>query len=304
MSRNFKLFISAFLISFFFWGGFNFATGSLESFLFTEIYRSPSDLLLAQANLQKALQKSLEKEPPEITAKSAISIKIYESGNERVIFEKNPDQILPIASLTKLMTALVALEYYDPSLIIEISKKAVEQPEDFGQLRVGERLSVEDLLHTMLIESSNDSAYALTELINEQAFIDLMNIEARNLGLGNTHFADSSGYKSESRSTANDLAKFAKYLLKERPEIWQITAQPEYSLYDNQGVFHHQLSSTNEILEEFSQIIGGKTGYTFEANGCFILLLKDRRNENVFINVILGSKNRFGDMRKLIDYAN
>ncbi|HDZ54611.1 MAG TPA: D-alanyl-D-alanine carboxypeptidase [Candidatus Nealsonbacteria bacterium] len=301
MSRNLKFFFIAFSASIFIWAGMNILTDNLEDFLFSEVYRLSSQPLLAQINLQ--VSRNLDKETPEIEAKSVISVKIDKQGNEKIIFEKNSDEILPIASLTKLMTAFVALEYYDSSEMARISKEAVAQPEDFGQLKVGERLSVENLLYITLIESSNDSAYALSELMSKEAFVDLMNIEAEYLGLKNTYFTDPAGYDSENHSTVQDLVKFARYLLDKRPEIWEITVNPEFELYDLDGVFHHQLLTTNEIINEFPEIIGGKTGYTLEAKGCLILVLKDKRTENIFINVILRSDNRFEDMKKLINYV-
>jgi len=301
MSRNFRIFLISFAISFFFWGGVNVFTQFFEDFITSEVYLVSPQPFLAQVNPQ--VLQNLRKEAPEIKAESAIIVKINKLANEKVIFEKNPDQILPIASLSKLMTALVSLEYYDSSSMVSISKEAVEQPEDFGQLKVGERLSVENLLYITLIESSNDSAFALSELMSKEAFVDLMNAEAKDLGLADTYFADPTGYQPENRSTTRDLAKLSQHLLNSRPEIWEITVNPEFKLYDPDGIFHHQLLSTNEMLDEFPQIIGGKTGFTTEAKGCFILILKDKRNGNIFINVVLGSVDRFEDMRKLIEYA-
>lgn len=302
MSRNFKFFFIAFLVNFFFWAGFNILANNFEDFLFAEVYQMPSSqLFLAQVN-PSTLQK-FKKEAPEITAKSAISVKINKSGAEKIVFEKNPDEVLPIASLTKLMTALVALDYYDSSLTVRVSREAVGQPENFGQLKVGEQLSVENLLYIALVESSNDAAFALSELISSEAFIDLMNIEARELGLEDTYFADPTGFNPENRATARDLAKFSQYLLSERPEIWEITTKTEFDLYDPEGIFHHKLLNTNEILDEFPAIIGGKTGYTLEAGGCFILILENKRTGDILINVILGSENRSEDMKSLIEYV-
>lgn len=305
MSKNLKFFFIAFSVSIFILAGVNILTENLEDFLFSEVYRLPSQSLLAQIRPQvfRNLNRETPKETLEIEAKSAISVKIDKQNNEKIIFEKNSDEILPIASLTKLMTAFVALEYYDSSEMARISKEAVAQPEDFGQLKVGERLSVENLLYITLIESSNDSAYALSELMSEKAFVDLMNIEAEYLGLKNTYFTDPAGYNPENHSTVKDLVKFTRYLLDKRPEIWEITVNPEFELYDPDGVFHHQLLTTNEIINEFPEIIGGKTGYTLEAKGCLILVLKDQRTGNIFINVILRSNNRFEDMKKLINYV-
>lgn len=301
MNKNLKFFFIALLGSIIFGGGVNVLADGLEDFLFSEVYHQPSQLFLAQVS-PRTLQ-SFKEEIPEIEAKSAISVKIDKTGREWIIFEKNPDEILPIASLTKLMTALVSLRYYASFQVVEISKEAVGQPEDFGQLKIGESLSVEDLLYITLIESSNDSAYALSELISKEAFVDLMNIEVGHLGLKDTHFIDPTGYDPENHSTARSLAKFSQYLLDQRPEIWEITTYLEFELYDPDGIFHHQLLNTNEILGEFPEIIGGKTGYTPEAKGCLILLLRDKNTANILINVVLGSENRFEDMRKLIDHA-
>lgn len=302
MSRNLKFFFITLLVSVFFWGLVNVLVEYFEDFLLSEVYQPPSQLFLAQVSSPQVF-RNLETKIPEIGAEAAISVQIDKSGREEIIFEKNSDEILPIASLTKLMTAFVVLEYYNSSEILRVSREAVDQPENSGQLKVGEKLSIENLLYITLIESSNDSAYALSELISKEAFVDLMNIEAKYLGLEDTYFTDPAGYEAGNRSTAKDLAKLAQYLLRKRPEIWEITVNPEFKLYDQDGIFHHQLLNTNEILGEFSEIIGGKTGYTSKAKGCFLLILENKKTKNIFINVILRSNDRFGDMRKLIDYV-
>ena len=301
MSKNLKFFLISLLFSAFFWGGFNVLAISLAGGTNNGNGRLAPQKFSAQV-LPQAPPPVIEKAKPEIGAKSVFSLSIDKKGNERIIFEKNPDEILPIASLTKLMTAWVASEYYDPSQVVDIGWPAVDQPEDFGRLKVGETLSVENLLYIMLIESSNDAAYAVAELISEKGFVGLMNIEAKSMGMSSTNFIDTTGYLPENYSTARDLAKLSKYLLIEKPQIWEITKKSEFNLYDADGVFHHTLLSTDELLKEFPQIIGGKTGFTFEAKGCLIIISKDEKSGNTFVNVILGSDDRFGDMRKLIEY--
>lgn len=301
MSKNIKFFFAAFLISLPFWWGINVFGKSLEDFLFLSFYYQPSpQVFLAQVSLPSF--QAPEKEIPEIEARSAMSVKIKKNGNQEILFEKNSNQILPIASLAKLMTALVVLENYNLSQQLEVSKKAIEQPEDFGKLKIGEHLSTENLLYLALIESSNDSAFTLSELIGQEGFVDLMNLEVEDLGLKNTYFVDPTGYSTENYSTVKDLVNLARYILEERPIIWEISAFPEFGLYTPDGVFHHQLSNTNQLLGEYPEIIGGKTGYTNEAGGCILLILKSSKDE-IFINVILGSENRFEEMKKLIDYA-
>lgn len=299
MSRNLKFFLISFLISLPFWWGLNFFIQYLEDFFFPLFYQSP-EIFTAQVLPENLLD---QKENLEIGAKSALSVKIDKFGNQKIIFEKNPDQILPIASLTKLMTALVVLENYDLSQEIKISKEAIDQPEDFGFLRVGERLSVENLLYILLIESSNDAAYALSDLISQEAFVDLMNIEAKFLGLKNTHFVDPGGWGAQNYSNARDLVKFSQYLLEKKPIIFEITKIAEFDLYDPEGIFHHRLLNTNKILKEYPQIIGGKTGETLLAGKCLLLVVKAPEEGSFIINVILNSENHFGEMEKLIDWT-
>lgn len=302
MSRNIKFFFAAFLISLPFWWGVNVFEKNLENFLFFSFYYQPPPPQVFLAQVSQQFFQSSEKEIPEIEAKSAISVKINKNGSQEILFEKNPDQILPIASLTKLMTALVVAKNYDFSQQLEVTKEAVEQPEEFGDLKIGEYLSVENLLYLVLIESSNDSAFILSELIGQDGFVGLMNLEAEYLGLFGTHFVEPTGYSAENYSTAKDLANLAKYIIKNKAIVWEISSLSEFDLYTPDGVFHHQLSNTNQLLKEYPEIIGGKTGYTEEAGGCIILILKNSKDE-VFINIILGSKNRFEEMKKLIEYS-
>jgi len=298
MSKNINFFLIALLISLPFWWEVNIFEEYLENFLFLKNYQSNQ---VFSAQILSPSLSSPKKEFPEIKAKSALSVKIDKFGNQKVIFEKNPEEVLPIASITKLMTALIVLENYDLSQKIKISQKAIDQPESFGQLKIGEQLSVENLLYIMLIESSNDAAYALSDLIGEDAFVDLMNIESKFLGLRNTHFADPAGYLPENYSTAKDLVKLANYLLEKKPEIFEITKLSEFDLYDPEGIFHHRLINTNKILKDYPRIIGGKTGETSQAKQCFLLIMKDQEG-SLLINVILGSEDRFGEMKELINY--
>ena len=302
MSRNIKFFFAAFLISLPFWWGVNVFEKNLENFLFFSFYYQPPSPQVFLAQASKQFFQAPEKEIPEIEARSAILVKINKNGSQEILFEKNSNQILPIASLTKLMTALVVTENYNLSQQLEVTKEAVEQPEEFGALKIGELLSVENLLYLILIESSNDSAFTLSELIGQDGFVDLMNLEAEYLGLFGTHFVGPTGYSPENYSTTRDLANLAKYIIKNKAIVWEISSLSEFDLYTPDGVFHHQLSNTNQLLKKYPEIIGGKTGYTEEAGGCVILILENSKDE-IFISIILGSENRFEEMQKLIEYS-
>ncbi|MFC1663929.1 D-alanyl-D-alanine carboxypeptidase family protein [Patescibacteria group bacterium] len=314
MNKGLKFFLIAFLVSLPFWWGANILEENLKDFLFwQEISRNPQ-ILAAKAN-QQILEQELKNLKPirnwqveniEIEAESAISVFSIDS-NSKILFEKNIQKKLPIASLTKLMTAYVVLENYNLSQKTEISKEAVAKEEEFGNLKVGEVFTIKGLLYPLLMESSNDAAYALAELISEPAFVDLMNLEAEKMSLENTHFANSTGLDPDdptdpqNYSSNEDLVKLTKYLF-EKPLIWEILSASEFDLYLPDGVFHHTVLSTNEFLGELDQVVGGKTGYTPEAKGCFLLVLKAPKNQGLLINVILGSGNRFGEMKKLVDW--
>lgn len=333
MSRNLKFFLVSFLLSLPFWWGINIFQKNLESFFYSlEFEKNPPSFFtpldskyltgqvvqIAQNYPEVSEYKTSEYrecsegenlQNPSIAAAASISVEIDPGGREKVLFEKNAAQKMPIASLTKLMTAIIASEFYHDSHRIEISKAAVSQPEESGNLTVGEILQVKDLLCCMLIESSNDAAFALSEPASTAGFTDLMNLKAKELGLNNTYFFNPAGIdlddstEESNYSTAQDLAKLTKYLLAEHPEILNILSKKEYDLYLENGVLHHTLENTNQLLGEIPEIIGGKTGYTEEAGGCLLLILKGKEPGTYLINVILNSQDRFGEMRQLIKYG-
>jgi D-alanyl-D-alanine carboxypeptidase len=311
-NRGLTLFLIAFFISSFFSVAINsFGKNVEDYFLFREIAKNPQ-FFTAQVIFRKPApakeevkeETKLENKNLELSAKSVISLLFNpDSKEEKIIFEKERDLVLPIASLTKLMVVDVVLENYNLNQTVKISESAVSQEEDIGNLKVGEELSVENLLYIMLIESSNDAAYALTELITPKDFVDLMNLEAKYIGMTNTHFEDSMGISEKNQSNTKDLVILIEHLL-EKPLIWDILRKPEFELKLSDGILHHKLINTNEILREWGsnlEIVGGKTGYTNQANGCFILVLKVT-DDGYLINVILGSNDRFGEMTQLINF--
>jgi D-alanyl-D-alanine carboxypeptidase len=321
-NKGLLYFLVAFLASSFFFVAINgLGKGVEDYFFFREVAQNP-ELFMAQANLKNILPESKNEnekviepkvEPEiiveknlEISAKSAISVLFNpDTGDEKTLFEKESNTVLPIASLTKLMLADVVLENYDLNKIIKISSTAVSQAGDIGNLKVGEELSVENLLYMALIESNNDAAYALSEALPKGVFVHLMNLEANYLGMTNTFFEDPMGISGKNQSNTKDLVILIKHLLKEQPLVWEILKKPEFDLKTPDGVFHHKLINTNETLREWGinlEIVGGKTGYTSLANGCFALVLKVVDN-GYLINVILGSNDRFNEMIKLTDFV-
>ena len=234
---------------------------------------------------------------PDISAKSAVSIEFNSDLEGKILFAKNDNDRLPIASLTKLMTALIVIENYNLDKQIVISKDAMAQVGVQGVLKEGQVLSVKNLLYITLIESSNRAAYALSSQIGESNFVALMNKKADEIGLYDTHFEDSTGLSGNSYSTADDLAKLSGYIFFNYPLFGKIVGLKDYNLYLSDGSLHHMLQNTNELLGK-NGIVGGKTGYTEEAKGCFMAI--QQKADKYLIYVILGADDRFSEMEKLI----
>ena len=236
---------------------------------------------------------------PEIEAESAA---IFDLTDEKFIYQKNIKKELPIASLTKIMTALVVLENLNLDDTIIISEEALKAEGIQGGLVAGETLSIKNLLYIMLVESSNDAAIALADAVADD-FISLMNKKALSLGLENTYFAEPTGISKWNYSTASDLAKIIKHSLTS-PLIWEILEIKEIEIFSEDSVVQHGLLSTNKLLETISDLVGGKTGFTEEAGGCLITLIKiSEKTDRYFTTIILGSKNRELESKKLIEWA-
>lgn len=238
------------------------------------------------------------------------------------LFSKNTLETRPIASLTKLVTAAVALDYAQPQETVAISLKAVRTEGDSGNLREGEVLTVYDLLAAAMLVSSNDAAYALAEYVgskmtttepDQQApadpvkvFVRVMNQKFNDLGLVQTNFTDPSGLEDKiSFSTAEDFSRFIKYLRlnSNYSPIWNILKMTSYQTKAQNGVAWHEFKNTNPFLGEFDGVIGGKTGYTPAALGNMMLVMTGPNNTEI-IYLVLGSVDRFGDIRKMISWVN
>ena len=239
-----------------------------------------------------------------IDSEAAISVETDLLAQKKVLFKKNETKILPKASLSKLMTALVILENYDLQKQVTITDADVAQEGEQGDLKVGQVLSVKNLLYITLIESSNDAAFALSSTVGQDKFVALMNTDSNNMGLLSTHFADSSGLDVKSYSTAKDLVTLTEYLLNKYPFIWKIIGLKEFDLYLDNGQFHHKLISTNKLLGEIPEVVGGKTGFTNDAKGTFLVIEKSPTEGNYLINVVLGSTDRLEEMKKIINWLN
>ena len=241
---------------------------------------------------QQIVKIEIPKKPNlDLQVKSAITVKINENNNgKKVLYQKFSEKKLAIASLTKLMTAIIVLEN------LENYSSSLSQ----------------ELLNSMLIESNNEAAQDLAEIIGKTEFVNLMNKKAEILGLEKTSFTNSTGLETEESgdlinySTAKDLVKLTQYILKKYPIIFEISSLQNKPLRKSDGTSYLAIN-TDELLGEIPNIFGGKTGWEDKAGGCMLLVLKDKQENNYLINVILGASSpttRFEEMEKLVNWIN
>lgn len=239
--------------------------------------------------------------PPEITAHSAV---VMDTDSKIVLFSKNPDLKLSPASLTKIATALIALQHYQQDDILEV-KNLYSEGAQMGLVE-GEKISVENLLYGLLLPSGNDAAFTLADSFpgGFEQFIATMNKEVARLGLTHTHFTNPTGEESDNHfSTAWDLAHLASSALK-NPVFVKIVSTSGINVASDDQTRWHELRNINILLKENLGVRGVKTGWTKEAGGCFIAYI-ERDNRRIVV-VILKSENedtRFEDAKALIDWA-
>ncbi len=255
--------------------------------------------------------------PPKVTASAAC---LMDVSNGQIYYQKEGDKRREPASLTKIMTGILAIERGNLKDIVTVKKRAavVSMGQDIG-LNTGDRLYLEDLLKAALMYSANDSTVAIGEHIagNHDDFVKMMNDKARKLGMKNTQFANTNGFHHPNHyTTANDLAILTSYALKnktfarlvatkEATISWQPKVQTKIeTAQDTQKEPPKQrlLHNTNRLLDsDFEGINGVKTGTTARAGNCLIASATQGRRQ--LIAVILNSNNRWSDATSLLEYG-
>jgi D-alanyl-D-alanine carboxypeptidase len=229
---------------------------------------------------------------------------VYHLETERVLFSKNEAVRAPIASLTKVLTALVVHEHLAMEDIVTVTSGSVRVDEIRQTLNIGEKILVSDLVDLMLVESSNDAAYALAHHA-ELLGIDLvgrMNETAAELGMVDSMFTDPAGLDDEAYSTVNDLIRLVRAAV-QVPALWDVMATSRVTISSVDGVFVHVASNTNELLGGLEGIVWGKTGNTDGALGCMLLIVKTPEESDTLVSIVLGSRSRFVDTEVLIGWA-
>jgi len=216
---------------------------------------------------------------------------VMDESTGEILYAKNPYLRRPPASTTKLITAIIAVENANLSDVVTISRNASHVSPHKAGFREGDQATVEELLYAALLDSANDAAVALSEVVagSEKKFVTLMNRKARAIGAVNTRFINSSGLPGRGQyTTAYDLAKIMSYVLRYQ-KLKEIigTRVAEISTENGNSIF---LRNTNMLLWSEEDLLGGKTGYTRNAMHCFVCA-SERENETVIV-AILGSQSR------------
>jgi len=217
---------------------------------------------------------------------------VVDQSTSQVLFEKNANAALPIASITKLMTAMVVVEArQDMNEIIEITSDDIDREKHTSsRLQVGARMSRADLLHIALMSSENRAASALGRNYpgGIHAFVNAMNVKARVLGMHETRFVDSTGLSSQNVSSARDLAKLV-IAAQEHPIICQYSTDQQYVVSTGRNLLHYR-NSNNLVLNPAWEIGLQKTGFISEAGRCMVV--QARIDGRPVVMVFLDSKSK------------
>ena len=263
-----------------------------------------------------AVQSAVKPEPLNLNSRSAV---LMDADTGRVLYGKNETEDLPMASTTKIMTCILALENAGPETEVLVSDRAASMPEVKLHIKKGEKYRMEDLLYSLMLESHNDSAVAIAEAVagSVEKFADMMNRKAVELGCGDTCFVTPNGLDAEDpesgkihSTTAEDLARILRYCILFSPaknEFLAITRAPSHAFSDLSGMRTFSCVNHNALLTSMEGAVSGKTGFTGKAGYCYVAALK--KEGKAFTVALLGcgwpphKTYKWADMRKLDQYA-
>lgn len=247
----------------------------------------------------------------------ALSAVLMDGSNGRVLYDKAGEEVRANASTTKILTCILALEYGDPDDIVIVSSYAAKMPDVQLNIREGEEYRLKDLLYSLMLESHNDSAVAIAEHIggSVEAFADLMNQKAKDIGCTNTHFITPNGLDAKDEhgihgTTAEDLARIMRYCIRESPKREQflaITRTASYAFTNVGGTRSFSCNNHNAFLNMMDGVLTGKTGFTGSAGYCYVGALE--RDGKLLIVALLGcgwpgnKTYKWADTKKLMNYG-
>lgn len=257
-----------------------------------------------------------KKEELQLYAQAAV---LLDADSGRVLYGKNEKDVLPMASTTKIMTCILALEYGNLDEIVEVSAYAASMPKVKLQMKQGEHYRLEDLLYSLMLESHNDSAVVIAETVggSVEEFASMMNQKARDIGCFDTYFITPNGLDAVVNdtgqihsTTAEDLAKIMAYCVTDSPakdEFLKITQTKGYDFADTEGKRSFHCNNRNAFLDMMEEAVSGKTGFTNNAGYCYVGAVEsDGRVFTVALLACGWPNNRsykWSDMKKLTTYG-
>lgn len=264
----------------------------------------------------RAQDGEAKKEEMQLYAQAAV---LMDADSGRVLYGKNEKDILPMASTTKIMTCILALEYGNQEDIAEVSAYAASMPKVKLYVKQGERYRLGDLLYSLMLESHNDSAVVIAEAVggSVEEFASMMNQKARDIGCFDTYFITPNGLDAVVNdsgrvhsTTAEDLARIMAYCVTDSPareQFLEITQAASYDFTDADGKRSFHCSNHNAFLNMMDEAISGKTGFTNNAGYCYVGAVESE--DRVFTVALLAcgwpnNKNyKWSDMKKLASYG-
>ena len=277
---------------------------------------------IASTNGQRAQTQAVEPstDPYAQLQLEAKSVYVWDAQTGKKLYGKNEYAVLPLASVTKMMMALVAVELLPPNTEVSIAPIDLMEDGDTGLL-AGEKWGLADLLKFTLVASSNDGASAIASVagaslsndasssdpfVNKRLFIKRMNEKAESIGLLNTKFASESGLDIDSVTagaygSARDMARLFEYIYRRHSELFTATTYSKIDLRSDSNIIHH-VANTNAGVEEVTGLIGSKTGYTDLVGGNLVVVMDIGISHPVIIAVLGSTRDgRFTDVNKLIN---
>lgn len=248
-------------------------------------------------------------EEPEEEKLYARSAALIDADTGRVLYGKNADAIMPMASTTKIMTCIIALEYGNLEDVYTVSSYAASMPQVKAGYKKDEQYRLEDLLYALMLESHNDAAVVIAEGVagSVEGFAALMNRKAAELGCSSTHFVTPNGLDAEGhQTTAAELGKIAAYAMGNE-RFCEIIQTRSYTYANVSGDHTHSIQNKNAFLDQYEGCIGIKTGYTGDAGYCYVGCA--RRGDVTLISVVLAcgwpphKTYKWQDCRVLLDYG-
>ncbi|GIW63758.1 MAG: hypothetical protein KatS3mg091_560 [Patescibacteria group bacterium] len=284
-----------------FYSGDNLTAKKIHNALYTKDFKLNLDQVSYKDKLLKIDKVYSVIDYAPVSNLTAKAVYVYVKDDNIVLYQKNQDLKIFPASLTKIITAITALQFYDLDDVVKVSRTITE-----GRVMgifPGQRFSVENLLYAILIHSANDAAFALADSAGFDNFINQMNKTAVDLGMTNSHFTNPAGFDDLNHyTTVKDLAKAVNFFLKD-PFLKKTVGIKEITVSDIEYKTFYRLENVNQLLGDIPGVAGLKTGFTPNAGENLITLYKHNSAGDIVV-ILVGSLDRFTETRAVINWLN